>query len=298
MNRILIILMLAGTIQSNAQNVFPSNGNVGIGTSTPEVKLDVRGAINAYSESHFSSTIYQDPDVGVAYAIKIGSGGIAANGNAVFMNGSVGIGCKSPASDLHIQKNAVGGTVATIENTYDSYAHLELKSNNKTWQWSKRPSYEGDGLNLWYRNNNDPWRQHLTITTSGNFGIGTVDPKDYKLAVNGPAIFTKAVIKNYSNWPDYVFDSNYQLPSLESISIFIKENKHLPEVPSALAIERDGHDLGEVQKLLLKKVEELTLYVIELKKENENIKNESQKQRKQIEQMRHQNSIIKNYVKQ
>lgn len=106
----------------------------------------------------------------------------------------------------------------------------------------------------------------LRMDNGGNVSIGTAFSKGYKLAVNGPAIFTKAVVKNYSNWPDYVFDSSYQLPSLDSVSTFIQANKHLPDMPSTATVEKDGHDLGEVQKLLLKKVEELTLYVIEQNK--------------------------------
>jgi hypothetical protein len=103
----------------------------------------------------------------------------------------------------------------------------------------------------------------ISISPSGNVGIGAINPFEHRLAVNGSAIFNKVVVKNYSSWPDYVFEPTYQLPSLDSVSAFIKENKHLPEMPSAAAVEKDGHDLGEVQKLLVKKVKELMLYVIE-----------------------------------
>lgn len=129
--------------------------------------------------------------------------------------------------------------------------------------------------------------QNITFGTSGvercrldaygNFSIGTKDAKGYKLAVNGPAIFTKAVVKASANWPDYVFDSAYQLPTLESISNFIQENKHLPDMPAGSTVEKSGHDLGEMQMLLLKKVEELTLYVIEQEKQMKDLKDENKK---------------------
>lgn len=69
--------------------------------------------------------------------------------------------------------------------------------------------------------------------------------------------------------PDYVFDSNYKLPSLEEIKSYIDANNHLPEIPSAKELEANGITLGEMNMLLLKKIEELTLHVIELKKEND-----------------------------
>ncbi|MEX6688862.1 hypothetical protein QTN47_15245 [Danxiaibacter flavus] len=124
--------------------------------------------------------------------------------------------------------------------------------------------------------------------TQGSLGIGTTDTKGYKLAVNGAAVFTKAVVKNYANWPDYVFDSAYNLPSLESVSSFVKENRHLPEIPSASTIEKDGHDLGDVQKMLLKKVEELTLYIIDQNGSIKDLRSENEALRKRIEQIEQQ----------
>jgi hypothetical protein len=64
------------------------------------------------------------------------------------------------------------------------------------------------------------------------------------------------------NWPDFVFEDNYNLPSLTSVENYINENKHLPNVPSAAEVEQNGVDLGEMDKILLQKVEELTLYMI------------------------------------
>ena len=77
-----------------------------------------------------------------------------------------------------------------------------------------------------------------------------------------------------TSFPDYVFAPDYKLPSLEEIEKYVKENSHLPEVPSAKEIEKDGMSLNEMNVILLKKVEELTLYMIEMKKENEEMKNE------------------------
>jgi hypothetical protein len=102
--------------------------------------------------------------------------------------------------------------------------------------------------------------------TSGNVGIGTTDTKGYKFAVNGDAIFNKVKVKSYENWPDYVFQHGYPLLSLEEIEAFIKLNNHLPGVPSSTEVKMNGIDLAENQVLLLKKIEELTLLVIDQNK--------------------------------
>jgi len=106
-----------------------------------------------------------------------------------------------------------------------------------------------------------------TTFLSENVGIGTTDPKGYRLAVNGDAIFTKVKVKAYSIWPDYVFHANYKLPPLQKVESCIKANKHLPGVPSAEEVAKEGLDLGENQAILLKKIEELTLYVIKQQKQ-------------------------------
>lgn len=106
----------------------------------------------------------------------------------------------------------------------------------------------------------------------GNLAIGTTDAKGYKLAVAGKIISEEVVVKLQSNWPDYVFEDDYKLPSLTEVALYVKKNKHLPDMPSAGEVESDGVKLSEMNRLLLKKVEELTLYLIELQQSNEALK--------------------------
>jgi hypothetical protein len=96
---------------------------------------------------------------------------------------------------------------------------------------------------------------------NGNVGIGTTTPNE-KLAVNGK-IRAKEIKVEVSNWLDYVFTDTYQIPSLAEIEKYIKLNSHLPGIPTAADVEKNGIELGEMNKILLKKIEELTVILIQ-----------------------------------
>jgi hypothetical protein len=108
---------------------------------------------------------------------------------------------------------------------------------------------------------------NFLVTGSGRVGIGTTTPQA-TLAVNGD-IFCKKIQVTQTGWPDYVFQQNYHLLPLQEVAEYIKQNNHLPEVPSADELKRDGLNLGDNQATLLKKIEELTLYAIEQNKKLE-----------------------------
>jgi hypothetical protein len=103
---------------------------------------------------------------------------------------------------------------------------------------------------------------------TGALRIGsTVTPSGYKLAVDGRVICTEVLVRLVANWPDYVFNNQHQLRNLDELESFIEKNKHLPGIPSAAEIEKSGVSLGEMQRLQMEKIEELTLYILQLKKE-------------------------------
>jgi hypothetical protein len=121
---------------------------------------------------------------------------------------------------------------------------------------------------------------------SGNVGIGTSTPGSYKLAVAGNIRATEVQIEHIDQWYDCVFEDNYHLASLKNLEDFIKDNKHLPEIPSGKEVIEKGINVGEMNALLLKKIEELTLYLIGQHKEIEKQKSELIEQQKQIEELK------------
>ena len=107
----------------------------------------------------------------------------------------------------------------------------------------------------------------MRIDDTGNVGIGTTNPGTYKLAVNGEIRAKEVIVE--TGCSDFVFEEHYALRPLNEVEAFIKANKHLPDIPSEKEVSENGLGLGEMQAKLLRKVEELTLYMIEMKKENQ-----------------------------
>lgn len=108
------------------------------------------------------------------------------------------------------------------------------------------------------------------LRTTGKFFVGITDDSKvssladagYAMAVNGSLLAAKMIVKKYENWPDYVFEDDYKLTPLSSLRKYISQFHHLPSVPSAKKIAEGGIDLAEMQALSIKKIEELTLYIL------------------------------------
>ncbi len=105
--------------------------------------------------------------------------------------------------------------------------------------------------------------------------------EDIVFAVKGQIVAQKMRVTQLG-WADYVFDPSYELRSLQSVEEYIKEHGHLPDVPSAKEVENDGVDIGAIQAMLLRKIEELTLYVIEQGKRNDEQQKLIEEQRKML----------------
>lgn len=105
------------------------------------------------------------------------------------------------------------------------------------------------------------------LFVKGSIALGTTNAHGYKLAINGNAIAESITVKVNGSWPDYVFKDDYQLPSLGKLKNYIIHHHHLPEMPTEDEVMKNGLNLGENNKILTKKVEELTLYLIEQNKQ-------------------------------
>ncbi|HRN55614.1 MAG TPA: hypothetical protein PLL71_04150 [Agriterribacter sp.] len=199
---------------------------------------------------------------------------IAFSQNTFPSSGNVGIGTVSPDAGLEIIGGDANLTVLKLKGASDQAAGSSIidiisKSTSIVGAHFVRA---GNNIDLLFKatadNSIKTQISTLGMYTQGVLGVGTFDTKGYKLAVGGNMVAEKIKVKLMSNWPDYVFEQHYRLLSLSELEEFIRKNNHLPEIPSALEVEQKGLDLGENQALLLKKIEELTLYIIELKKEN------------------------------
>lgn len=136
---------------------------------------------------------------------------------------------------------------------------------------------------------------NVKITDSGNSDgklfVGTtpadeINAGNYSLLVNGSGIMTELKINLAANWPDYVFSEEYPLMPIDVLADYIQHNNHLPGIPSAREVaEEGGFHVGEVQRKMLEKLEELTLYVIELKEENESLKSELDELKAKVQRM-------------
>ena len=155
-------------------------------------------------------------------------------------------------------------------NTSDRDHSLRISYNGNDNNGSCYINYSGD---LRYRNGSMTDDVPVVLfSKDNNVGIGTLDPQGYKLAVNG-TIRAKE-IKVDSDWADFVFKKDYKLPTLKEVETHINENGTLPGIPSEAEVKANGVNLAETNALLLQKIEELTLYIIQQEKRMESMEAE------------------------
>lgn len=230
----------------NSYFLIDAWGSVGINTATPSYRLDVNGDIHTSSNANVNSNLYLGNDGHVGGTVRMENDGeiyLRGNGDpnhGLGWYGIVGRDAKiwnGQTIDGPVLYGYQGGALAT--NQYGIYkTALRWNKNGQVMIGSKVP-----------------------INSYSNFSLG----------VDGDIICRRVVVQ-ITDWFDNVFDSQYKLRPIDDLRQYVAENKHLPEIPSESEVKDKGLNVGEVNGLLLKKVEELTLYIIQQQAEIDNLK--------------------------
>ncbi|KAA2238687.1 hypothetical protein F0L74_20935 [Chitinophaga agrisoli] len=192
-------------------------------------------------------------------------------------NGYVGIGTGVPEGRLHVNGHTYisGGSNLYMKGSGTlptDPGDLIFLANDNT-EYARIYTQVGGGQ-LRFSVGSAP-TSSMVITSAGAVGIGTITPgTSNKLSVEGTIGARKVRVTAGPGWPDFVFHPGYKLPSLQELDTYIKANQHLPEIPTAAEVEKEGQDLGDMNKKLLQKVEELTLLLINESKRNDHLQQE------------------------
>ena len=215
-----------------------------------------------------------------AYPIRI----CTNNTDRIYIDagGSIGINTTSPLQMLHVVEGNILISASSERAPGSANGSIlfgdEPTSTNPYGKWGIEyvgNEDEGYGLNFWkpYNTGGGFMNNVLFLADNGNVGVGTNEPPA-KFSVNGKVLAKEVhVCTSPDCWPDYVFGENYKLMNLKELDAYVKANKHLPGVPSVSEVEEQGDvDLGQMNAILLEKVEELTRYVIDLQKQIDEMK--------------------------
>ncbi|NTE04314.1 hypothetical protein G6M26_06445 [Agrobacterium tumefaciens] len=273
---------------------FSFNGGADVILVSPSRGTGGRAIVHGFGNSLVMN--FEDDFTGGTYLGRFahfaadGSAQLQAGGRAesfsLLTNGNLGLGIVQAGSKLHIAgdelitmgnyepSNGIKGISFTGYRDYvPNYFGASIEA---TPEWSCCGGYPQAGyagiknisLNFMMHYNQDIGNSKfaaMSIRSNGDVGIGTTTPRE-KLSVNGN-IRSREIKVDALNWPDFVFDKGYKKMSLPEMEAFIQTNKHLPGVPSAATVEKNGIALGEMNKVLLQRLEELTLHLIEKDKQ-------------------------------
>jgi hypothetical protein len=269
-----------------------SNGNVGIGTVSPDVKLDV------VSTDFMGLRLKRDPAIGaggVALSLEnsVGDGiwTIGAGSNQEF--GIFREGDTFGKNFIIDEKGKVG--IGTINPKYKFSVNGRINCSGLLFDTGYLPDedfyYGGNYLSFGHQGHSEDFIGYRNNTFFFKDSPGGGDTKDPNIWVGGnitsdQTIFASEIrVEANDHTADFVFSENYKLRDLEQVEEFIQKHKHLPDIFSAIEMEKSGINLAEMNKLLLQKIEELTLYLIEKEKRVEVLEYERFFQEKRLEKL-------------
>jgi len=239
------------------QVVIDQQGEVGIGTTTPIAKLHIPTGQDADLSSSRNGFVMLGTGTGTSLLLDDNEIMVRTNpttpGTLSIQNdgGDVTIGARTTINK--------GGEALKL-NGVDPAINLYVNGIQKSYIWQT-----GDNLNIGV---SSATGRIIVNTNQMQIGTNSALPAGYKLGVGGKVICEELKVKLQSSvWPDYVFAADYKLASLKEVEKFIQQNKHLPNIPTASEIEKNGLEIGDMQKRMMEKIEELTLYIIDLQKQ-------------------------------
>ncbi|MBP8753874.1 MAG: hypothetical protein KBF51_12430 [Chitinophagales bacterium] len=242
------------------------NGVTGMGTSSPDSRLHINSSSGEDAmrvQVNGSTKLHVNSNGGIA---MFSTSTPPANG--LYINGNTGIGISAPSVKLHVSGGSdaelgSGGyfIIGSTTSTNIVMDNNEIQGRDNGAVSKLYFNYEGGDIAMG--------------VLGGNVTIGTnTAASGYKLSVDGKVMCEELKVQLSGSWPDYVFNEDYKLMPLNELENFISANNHLPNIPAASEIETNGLEVGEMQKLMMEKMEEFTLYLIEMKKENDGLKAE------------------------
>jgi len=253
-------------------NIFPTTGKMGLGTVTPASQLEIVAPAITGGEKLIKMRVADAVDD----YLEIRN---TTAGTGVFMPLITGNVVSTTNSSLYL----IGQTDSIMDT--GTFPLMFFSSRKASEKINNRPLFGWANFNV----------RCMTMLANGNLGVGTDNPTE-KLAVKGK-IRAQEIKVETADWPDYVFAKGYQLPSLQETEKHIKEKGHLPGIPSAEEVKANGVDLGAMNAKLLKKIEELTLYLIEIKRDNEREKLKASEQKQIINQQQKDIAELKSKLK-
>lgn len=233
---------------------------------------------------------------------------LCLNAQNVFPDsGYVGIGTRMPAAPLDVtytgfdERSVILGRLSEGSSLgYGTYLGVQTgwgTNNNRAFRFEHGFYGNANGaINFYHGSSEQNGSMYFLINaaldamyidSTGYVGIGTNSPQSL-LAVNGTITAQRITVKDASLWPDYVFEKRYRLVPLARLQQYVQDNRHLPEMPAASTMERDGLEIAAAQKLLLKKIEELTLYLIDVSKESNRLQKENTDLQRELTVLEHQ----------